>query len=209
MVTHSSLEQILLVDTKTGKPRRDSSGNVIFQARDIVHRKGLVHVAVHGIVYDRMISSIVVQCKGRSDDPKHGRLSSSFAGHVSIENYKEQSWMSDSYFSNRYEFAAKQEALEELGLEGITLRFVKAKKMNQFTGNEKNREFRYYYEADYSGVITPNPEECDVETTRFYSIDELNYMMKNPEDYRFADSLLEQFRFLKEKYPENFGNLAV
>ncbi len=209
MITHSDLEKILVIDKVTKKPKRDRVGNAIFKPRGVVHRGGYYHVAVHLLIINLEQSEglMILQYRNRKDDVHKRQYSTSAAGHVRKEDYDDKPWMDDFTFIDRYMLTAKREIKEELGIDGIVLRYVAEKPVRERMRTEINNEVKYYYEGHWTGSITPDPEECDPAKSRFYSLTEINKMLTSRK--KFTQSLMIGLRYLKGAYPEKFGNLKV
>lgn len=124
----------------------DASDRVIGRAtRAEVHRRGLLHRAVHIFVFDAR-GNVILQKRSLAKDTCPGLLSTSCAGHVdSGENYDD---------------AARRELGEELGIPSEAaknLRFLFALTPSAPLG----WEFVRVYALDYAGTLTPAPSEID------------------------------------------------
>lgn len=113
------------------------------ETRRTVHRKKLLHRAIHVFVFNSA-GEIYLQKRSASKDTAPNRWVSSCSGHV------------DS--GETYEVAARRELGEELGIDGTAaqLEEILAIDAVRETGNEF---VRLYQILDYEGPIQPDPEE--------------------------------------------------
>ena len=209
IITHSDLEKILVVNRVTREPRRDKNHNALFKPRGVVHRGGYYHVAVHLLIInvEQQEGSIILQFRNRPDDLHRGQYSTSAAGHVRKEDYADNPWMDEYTFVDRYMLTAKRELKEELGIEGICLSYVAEKQISEREEGQIDNEFRNYYLGYWQGQISPNPDECDTNKSRFYSVSEINKMLRSGK--KFTQSLIIGLRYLKGAQSEYFGHLNV
>ena len=111
--------------------------------RGIAHRIGLLHPTVHMLLFDDK-GRILVQKRGFSKDSSAGKLSQSVGGHVPVGMIPED--------------ALAKEAVEELGLEGLTFKFVSR---YGYSSNEgRNNELVSLYVGKLTcGRVVINPTE--------------------------------------------------
>lgn len=114
--------------------------------RSKVHGDNLRHRAVHIFIFNR-IGDVLLQKRSRWKDRHPLLWDSSAAGHVNV--------------GEDYNFAAKRELKEELGIE-IPLRKVLKLPASDRTG----QEFIWLYCGQNGGKFSPNPSE--IEAVRFF-----------------------------------------
>ena len=141
----------------------DAEDRVIGTAtRSEIHRKGLLHRAVHLFVFDRA-GRIYVQRRSDSKDRDPGKLDSSAAGHVEP--------------GETYEEAAVRELQEELGIHADVEELLRVPASEQ-TDHEHVVLFKVVTELEPA----PNPEE--IQWGQFMSGDRLNKLMNEfPDDF--------------------------
>ncbi|MBI4962681.1 MAG: NUDIX domain-containing protein [Desulfomonile tiedjei] len=161
-MAHSTDEEILEIV--------DSRDKVIGKAtRAEIHRKGLMHRAVHIFVFNSQ-GEIYVQRRSEVKDRHPLKLDSSAAGHVDP--------------GESYEQTAVRELEEELGIPARVRQVLRVAACEQ-TDNEHVMLFKV--ETDQEPV--PNPEE--VKWGGFMALGKLSSMMKEtPEDFVPAFILL-------------------
>ncbi len=113
------------------------------QTRSEVHRRKLLHRAIHVFVF-RPDGAIYLQKRAPTKDTAPNRWVSSCSGHV------------DS--GEDYETAARRELAEELGIDGqrVDLEEIHAIPATRETGYEF---VRLYQVINYEGPLTPDPTE--------------------------------------------------
>ena len=108
-----------------------------------VHRLGLLHRAVHVLVFNRR-GQIFLQQRSRTKDRQPGLWDSSTSGHV------------DS--GETYDTAAERELLEEIGLKPAK----KPRRLFKLEACvETDQEFVWVYRCDADGPFVLNPQEID------------------------------------------------
>jgi len=125
----------------------DENDCVVGQAsRAEVHRKKLLHRAVHILVFDTR-GSVVLQKRSMAKDTCPGLLSTSCAGHVDA--------------GETYDAAAVRELGEELGVPANaaqTMKFL----FKMRPCSEIGWEFVHVYKLDkFAGTLAPSPAEID------------------------------------------------
>jgi isopentenyldiphosphate isomerase len=137
--------------------------------RSEVHRLGLMHRAVHVLVFNAR-GEVFLQKRSMSKDRQPGLWDSSASGHL------------DS--GEAYDACAIRELREEIGLrlESAPLRLFKLT-----ASIETDQEHVWVYRCTAEGPFTLHPEE--IETGGWFGAERVNHWMKEkPED--FASALL-------------------
>lgn len=143
--------------------------------RSIVHRKQLMHRAIHVFVFNSA-GQLYLQKRSLSKDSSPGKWVSSCSGHV------------DS--GEDYDTAALRELGEELGLYSPS-KFQRVFKMSPC--EQTSQEFVWVYDCKAEGPFILNPEESS--EGQWIELDGLNeWMREQPDD--FAPS----FVYLWAKY---------
>lgn len=122
----------------------DENDNVIaIKTRGEIHARGLMHRAVHILVFNRK-GQLFLQKRSMCKDEQPGKWDSSAAGHV------------DS--GEDYLACARREIGEELGIDAV-LDFEVLFKLpaSALTGNEHCMVYRY----DFDGPMVLHPQEID------------------------------------------------
>ena len=133
------------------------------ERRGIVHKRKLLHRAVHVIV-QRANGQIFLQKRSMGKDTNPGRWDSSSSGHL------------DS--GEDYESAARRELQEELGIETDRIEEIGSLPASRETGYE----FVRVYRTRHDGPFTLHPEE--ISGGKWVSIPRLQEWMKQaPEDF--------------------------
>ena len=154
------------------------------EKRAIVHRKGLLHRAIHVFVFNAL-GKLYLQKRSLTKDSSPGKWVSSCSGHV------------DS--GEDYDSAALRELGEELALFN-SAGFVRVFKENAC--DQTGQEFVWVYHCKSEGPFILDPQESS--EGRWISIDELNdWLQSRPED--FAQS----FVFLWQKYQQLMKNKSL
>ncbi len=148
------------------------------ETRAEVHRKGLLHRAVHILVFNSE-GRVFLQKRSQSKDTHPGRWDSSTSGHVdSGEDYDE---------------SAIRELGEEIGL------FVSSAPERMFkidACSETDQEFVWVYRAESDGPFRLHPEE--IEEGDWFSLREISaWIHAKPEEIAPALGLL--WRIADEK----------
>jgi len=133
-------------------------------ARREVHARGLLHRAVHVLVFDGA-GRVFLQRRSMKKDIAPGMWDSSCSGHV------------DS--GESYDAAAVRELAEELGLRIVSVpkRFLRVE-----AGRETGWEFVWVYRLVHPGPFVLNPEEID--GGAWHAIDEVTRLIaEHPDDY--------------------------
>jgi len=118
----------------------DAHDRVIGAApRCVIHREGLLHRAVHVLVFDSDGLLLLQQRSSTKDTyPLHWEC---VGGHVAP--------------GESYEQTAQREVVEELGIESGPVEFLTKHGASEATG----REFIAVFRTTVSGTIQPNPDE--------------------------------------------------
>ncbi len=145
----------------------DEQDRVIGQeTREEVHRKHLLHRAVHVLVFDSE-GRVYAQRRSMQKDTYPGRYTTSCSGHVDA--------------GETYDTAVVRELVEELG---ITVPGVGALELlfNHGPCRETGWEFIQVYGLVWTGVVTADPDE--VMEGKWVSPDELDaWMARAPADF--------------------------
>ncbi|MEM0965488.1 MAG: NUDIX domain-containing protein [Verrucomicrobiota bacterium] len=152
------------------------------ETRSEVHRKRLLHRAVHLFVF-RPDGSLFLQKRSASKDTAPNRWVSSCSGHVdSGEDYEE---------------AASREIREELGIPADTIHLEEkcAVKAVPETGNEF---VRLYAVFDFEGTIEPDPGEISDGCWKTPA-DIERWLTDKPDD--FSDSFRYLWKIWKQTNP--------
>ena len=163
IMANSSVEWFDVVDDRDRVIGRET--------RSEVHRRGLLHRAVHVFVY-RPEGAIYLQRRSANKDTAPNRWVSSCSGHVDA--------------GETYEIAARRELGEELGIDGEAVVLEELAKIPAVP--ETGREFVHLYAVrGFGEPIHPNPDEIS------------DGVWKDPEEieewiarapHEFADSFL-------------------
>jgi isopentenyldiphosphate isomerase len=138
--------------------------------RSEVHRLGLMHRAVHVLVFNRR-GDVFLQKRSMSKDRQPGLWDSSASGHLDQ--------------GETYDSCALRELREEIGLvlDGAPLRLFKLA-----ASPETDQEHVWVYRCLAEGPFSLHPEE--IERGDWFSAKQVSdWMKKKPED--FASALLE------------------
>lgn len=108
-----------------------------------VHRRGLLHRAVHVLVFNPY-GQVFLQKRARTKDRQPGLWDSSASGHVDA--------------GEDYDTAAVRELREELG---IVIATPPDRLFKLPACAETDNEFVWVYRCEYDGPITPNPHEIE------------------------------------------------
>ncbi len=148
----------------------DAQDRVVGQMpRSEVHRRGLMHRAVHVMVFNTS-GHVFLQKRSMKKDRQPGLWDSSASGHV------------DS--GEEYDACARRELQEELGLE---LNAVPDRLFKLAAGPQTDQEHVWVYRCGAEGPFTLDPDE--IETGGWFSPGEVtDWMDRRPED--FASALL-------------------
>lgn len=139
------------------------------QPRSEVHRLGLMHRAVHVLVFNAS-GDIFLQKRSMKKDRQPGLWDSSASGHVDR--------------GEEYDACAIREVREELG---IQLPRVPDRLFKLTASDETDQEHVWVYRCAHEGPFRLNIDEID--TGGWFSPDEVNrWMAERPED--FAGALL-------------------
>lgn len=157
----------------------DAEDRVIGQApRSEVHARGMLHRAVHILVFNTR-GELLVQRRSASKDEFPLCFTTSASGHVSA--------------GESYEESAPRELEEELGLRG-PLEFLAKFPASPETANEHSVVYRTV--TDDVPVFDP----VEIESGGYYRLDEL-LEMSSAEPEKFSPP----FRLLLQWYVETFG----
>jgi isopentenyl-diphosphate delta-isomerase len=152
------------------------------ETRELVHAKGLLHRAVHILVFNPK-GDLYLQRRSAGKDLWPGYWSSSCAGHVGA--------------GESYAQAAKRELKEELGIEKTP------DEIGRLTPSPKSEnQFIRVYAFAYEGEITPSPSEID--EARFFSIDQIRAELISG-SRPFAPTFTAAFRLWASSSPTYFG----
>jgi isopentenyl-diphosphate delta-isomerase type 1 len=141
----------------------DSEDRVVGRAtRAVVHARGLLHRAVHILVFNK-VGEVFLQKRSFSKDSSPGLWDSSASGHLDV--------------GEDYDAAAVRELGEEIGLQKIPklerLFYLKAQP-------DTGQEFVWVYRLDHEGPFLLNPAEID--EGRWVSPDELSNWIESQPD---------------------------
>ncbi len=146
------------------------------QPRSVVHRDGLLHRAVHVLVFNSH-GQIFLQKRSMKKDRQPGLWDSSASGHV------------DS--GEDYDTTAVREVREEIGL---TLSQTPTRLFKIDACAETDQEFVWVYRCENEGPFQLNADE--IERGNWFTIDEVSqWMARRPEE--FASALLFIWEKLK------------
>lgn len=142
----------------------DEADNVLRQeTRDVVHRDGLLHRAVHVFVFNKR-KELFLQKRSRLKDKNPGVWGSSAAGHLNA--------------GEGYESTAVRELSEELGIHDAEVQEIGGVAAGENTGWEHIR----IYVARHDGVVRFPCSE--VETGQWFSLDEARaWIAARPQDF--------------------------
>jgi isopentenyl-diphosphate delta-isomerase type 1 len=140
-------------------PVVDRRDNVVgLETRSRVHARGLLHRAVHVLVYDPR-GRLYLQLRSAAKDTHPGKWTSSASGHLDPgEDYRQ---------------AARRELLEELGL---NLDLEPAAYLP--AGPETDQEFVTVYQAVTRAE--PRPEPSEIAEGRWFAVDEARRLAADP-----------------------------
>ena len=137
--------------------------------RSEVHRLGLMHRAVHVMVFNRL-GQVFLQKRSMSKDRQPGLWDSSASGHLDQ--------------GEAYDACAVRELREEIGLQ---LRAAPQRLFKLPASAETDQEHVWIYLCEAEGPFTLHPEE--IETGGWFSPEKVSQWMKDkPEE--FASALL-------------------
>jgi isopentenyldiphosphate isomerase len=149
--------------------------------RKEVHRRGLMHRAVHVLIFNAK-GEIFLQKRSMKKDNFPGTWDSSAAGHVDA--------------GEDYNSCAFREVREELGFD---LPCLPEKVLRIDACDETGQEFVWVYRCEYEGPFQLHPEE--IETGGWFSVERVSrWIEEHPED--FAPSLICIWRQLYSSKPE-------
>lgn len=137
------------------------------QPRAEVHRLGLMHRAVHVLVFNTK-GQIFLQKRSMTKDRQPGVWDSSSAGHV------------DS--GEDYDACAVREVREEIGL---TLNTPPRRLFKLSAGPETDQEHVWVYRCESEGPFTLDPKEVD-RGDWFTSAEVSDWIRRKPEDFATA-----------------------
>jgi isopentenyldiphosphate isomerase len=152
----------------------DEEGNPTGETehRDVIHARGLWHGTVHIWIHDEE-GNVLLQQRAETKDLHPCFWDASVAGHREPDEEPIP--------------AALREMEEEIGVTVPPERLAFLTRVRKTTvgkgGSFINREISWVYLLQGDGDIrklNPNPEE--VSAVRFFSTDEIRYMLKNPDD---------------------------
>jgi isopentenyl-diphosphate delta-isomerase len=139
------------------------------QTRREVHRLGLLHRAVHVLIFNAR-GEVFLQKRSLKKDCAPGKWDSSASGHLDV--------------GETYDACAVRELREELGIElpGTLTRLFMIE-----AGPATGQEFVWVYRGESEGPFTLHPEE--IERGDWFALDHLErWMREKPDD--FAGALL-------------------
>lgn len=146
------------------------------QPRSVVHARGLLHRAVHVLVFNAR-GEVFLQKRSMKKDRQPGVWDSSASGHL------------DS--GEDYDACAVRELREEIGL---VLKQSPRRLFKIDACEETDAEFVWIYRCESEGPFTLHPEEID--EGGWFALDEVGrWMRERPQD--FASALLLIWRKLK------------
>ena len=141
--------------------------------RSEVHRLGLLHRAVHVLVFNAR-GQVFLQKRSMKKDRQPGVWDSSASGHV------------DS--GEDYDAAAVRELREEIGLE---LKTPPPRLFKMFACAETDQEFVWVYRCEAEGPFALHPEEIDC--GGWFAPEEVTrWMAERPEEFASAFRLVWQ-----------------
>lgn len=143
------------------------------ELRSIVHREGLLHRAVHLLVFNQA-GELFLQKRSMSKDVSPGLWDSSASGHLDA--------------GERYESAVVREAWEEIG---IVMGEVPAEVLRVDACRETGNEFVRVYQAASEGPFVLHPEE--IERGEWFKRAELEALLEAHEA-EFAPSFVYLWR---------------
>ncbi|HVM47915.1 MAG TPA: NUDIX domain-containing protein [Candidatus Acidoferrum sp.] len=145
------------------------------ETRREVHRLGLMHRAVHVLVFNAA-GQVFLQKRSMSKDRQPGLWDSSASGHVDT--------------GEDYDACAVRELREEIGLEVQT---VPRRLFKLAASPETDQEHVWVYRCEAEGPFRLDPEE--IEQGGWFSVQEVsNWMAQHPEE--FASALLSIWKRL-------------
>ena len=147
-------------------------------ARGEIHRRGLMHRAVHIFVFNPA-GELYLQKRSQTKDTFAGCYDSSASGHLDA--------------GETYDACARRELHEELGLEadaGLTWMF----KIPASAGTSGEHVAFYVWQTD--ALPQPNPQE--IESGRFYTLAEI-VVMAQADPTQFANAFLKVFHEFGEQ----------
>jgi isopentenyl-diphosphate delta-isomerase type 1 len=131
-----------------------------FEEKDECHRKGLLHRAIHVLVFNSK-GDLLLQKRSLGKKTYPGRWTSSCSGHVSR--------------GESYEEAARRELREEIGIAAEMRESFKF-----YDDNPIDREIAKVFVARHEGPF--NIDNDEVDGAKFFSMDEVRRIMsENPE----------------------------
>lgn len=145
------------------------------QPRSVVHARGLLHRAVHVLVFNAR-GEVFLQKRSMKKDRQPGVWDSSASGHV------------DS--GEDYDTCAVRELREEIGL---SLTETPRRLFKIDACEETDAEFVWVYQCESEGPFTLHPDEID-EGGWFSSAEVTRWMNERPQD--FASALIFIWRKL-------------
>lgn len=148
------------------------------RTRSEVHRLGLIHRAVHVLVFNSR-GEVFLQKRSMTKDRQPGLWDSSASGHV------------DS--GEDYDVCAERELLEEIGLKVP----VPPRRLFKLDSSaETDQEHVWVYRCDADGPLTLNPEE--IERGNWFNPQEVaSWMVRRPQE--FASALLVIWKKLSQE----------
>lgn len=159
----------------------DENDEVLRQeTREVVHREGLWHRAVHMFVFNKR-KELFLQKRSRLKDNHPGVWDSSAAGHLNA--------------GEGYESTAVRELAEELGIQDAEVQEVARVSACENTGWEHVR----LYLSRYDGALRYPCSE--IETGQWFSMDEIRvWVSARPQD--FASGFLECWKVFDAKFQQ-------
>lgn len=145
------------------------------EKRSVVHKKGLLHRAVHILVWDPN-GRIFLQKRSMRKDEFPGLWDTSSAGHLDA--------------GETYDQSAVRELEEELGMKGASLKALFKIEACVETG----MEFVWVYETVWSGEIKLDPVE--IETGDWFTADEIDQWISK-ESEAFAPGFLKIWKRIR------------
>jgi len=147
--------------------------------RSEVHRLGLLHRAVHVLVFNSR-SEVFLQKRSMTKDREPGKWDSSTSGHL------------DS--GEDYDAAAVRELREEIGLVVVTTRASRPQRLFKIAAcAETDREFVWVYRCQAEGPFRLHPDE--IERGGWFAPDKITrWITQKPDDFASA------FRFIWSKF---------
>ncbi len=159
----------------------DKNDNIIGEVKySRAHTEGLWHRFAAVLIFNKKGELLLQKRSAKMRGP--GLLTSSASGHIDK--------------GETYEDGAKRELKEELGIECELIQLGKVTNITDYPEGLKDREHGLIYKCIYEGPFSPDPEE--VSSVKFYSLRELEKMLKNAPE-KFTSGFKNEFKQIREK----------